>query len=335
MNNLPALRAYRGNVCENVHFASTVVCSKTGKVERMFPDSSDMYFYLRSSAKPFQAFPLYQNPESKHITQEEWAIICASHSASQNHLTMVQKVLDRSGSTVDDLQCGPHPPMDESMAKVLLCSDASPTRIHNNCSGKHAGMLLACHYYGWPKETYLELEHPLQQAILNTIIQYSGTSDISIAIDGCGAPVFALPMKNSARLFGSLVTEPAFHEIALAMTTFPELVGDPKRIDTQLMKVTNGNLISKVGAESFLGVANFQTGEGLAIKMIDGNNTMRDRLAIAILEDIGWLTSEQAELLWSQPQFTKERRNTQDKIVGYFETSLPWVSCNHVPPVVT
>ncbi len=324
MKNVPLVHAFRGSVCENVHFASTVVCSKTGDIRQMFPGSGEYRVFLRSAAKPFQAFPLYQNLDAKNIPLEEWAVICASHAASQQQLTLVQKVLDRAGVGPEALQCGPHAPADEAMAKMLLCSDMKPTAIHNNCSGKHAGMLLACRLYGWPMETYLEPSHPLQQQILKTIEAYSGTSDIEIGVDGCGAPVFALPLKNIARLFSHLAYLPEFSTLREAMTTYPEIVGDPERIDTQLMKISNGNLIAKVGAEGCLGVGNLQTGEGLAVKMHDGNNEIRDRMMIAILEDLKWLDSEQTQFLWAQPRFSKERSNTQGRSVGHFEMTLPW-----------
>jgi L-asparaginase II len=324
MHAIPIIRAFRGDLCENAHFASTVVCSQTGNVHQMFPKSADHRVFLRSAAKPFQAYPLYQNPQANTISLEEWAIICASHAASQHHLDLVYRVLERGQATPEDLQCGPHLPMDDAMVKQLLCNHESPTRIHNNCSGKHAGMLLACRYYGWPIETHLEPSHPLQQAILKTIETYSGTTDIDTAIDGCGAPVFGLPMKNIARLYSNFVSQPEFSTLVDAMTRYPEVVGDAQRIDTRLMKISQGNLVAKVGAEGFLGVGNRQTGEGLALKVHDGTNAIRDRIIIAILEDLAWLSAAQAEILWQDSAFTKNRTNTQGKVVGHFEITLPW-----------
>jgi L-asparaginase II len=324
MEPVPIVFAFRGHVCENVHFASTLVCSETGIIEQMFPLGDSRSVFLRSSAKPFQAYPLYQSPKAIDITLEEWAIICASHAATQHQLTLVEQVLQRAGTTVTDLQCGPHLPIDEAMARQLLCSETPPSPLHNNCSGKHAGMLLACRLNGWPLKTYLDPEHPLQKAILQAIIRFSGTDNIQIAVDGCGAPVFGLPLENIARLFSALARHPELASLAEAMITHPEIVGDIHRIDTQLMQISGGNLVAKVGAEGVLGIGNRQTGQGMVIKVHDGNNAVRDRLAIAVLEDLGWLSMTEAEELWARPQFSFRRTNTQGKVVGHYEFDLAW-----------
>lgn len=290
----------------------------------MFPESRERLAFLRSAAKPFQAYPLYQNQDFMQITLAEWAIICASHAADAEQLGLVGQVLAKAGASVEQLQCGPHAPLDAATAKALLCNNVTPSPLHNNCSGKHAGMLLACRINQWPLESYLEPEHPLQQAILKTIKHFGGTDEIEIAVDGCGAPVFALPMENAARLFAQLAGHPELTLIREAMTTFPEIVGDAHRIDTCVMRASQGNLVAKVGAEGFIGIGNVTRQEGLVIKVHDGTNAIRDRLVIAILEDLGWLTADEAETLRQKPQFATERLNTQNRVVGSHRFSLPW-----------
>lgn len=325
MNTLPVVQAFRGPLSENAHDAFAVICQETGQVDQMFPHSDQVRTYLRSAAKPFQAYPLYQHPDSVSITLPEWAIMCSSHSASVEHLKLVHQVLDRAEASESQLHCGPHEPLDAAMAKQLLCHNTQPTRIHNNCSGKHAGMLLACRLYGWPLENYTDPDHPLQQAILKIIAETIGSSDIQLGVDGCGAPVFGLPAPAAATLFARFVSQPQWDPLFKAMTTYPHLVGDTERIDACLMLASGGNLVAKVGAEGFLGIGNREARKGLAIKVRDGSNAVRDRLAIAILEDLGWLTATQAGSLWQKPQFANERRNTQDRIVGHYEFHLPWV----------
>jgi L-asparaginase II len=292
----------------------------------MFPQSDNASVYLRSAAKPFQAYPLYQHPNSASITLSEWAIMCSSHSATAEHLALVRQLLERAGAEESQLHCGPHDPLDASMAKHLLCRDEKPTRIHNNCSGKHAGMLLACRWYGWPMENYTDPEHPLQHAIYEIIAETSGTNDIQLGVDGCGAPVFAVPLKAAALLFARLASQPGFAHLFEAMTTYPHLVGDIQRIDSCLMTVSEGNLVAKVGADGFLGIGSREARSGLAFKVLDGSLPVRDRLAIAMLEDLGWLTPEQADMMWSKPQFSRERRNTQDRVVGEYRFDLPWIN---------
>lgn len=346
IESVPTVLAFRGEHCENVHFASTVVCSKTGNIKQMFPNSALKRFFLRSSAKPFQAYPLYQNQKAKDITLEEWAVICSSHASTPQQLRLVKQILNKSGFSEKDLKCGPHPPLsddmaavwnniygecsppsqepDENLAKNILCDNAQPSNLHNNCSGKHAGMLLACRLNNWPAQNYLDPEHPLQREISVIIHKYSETTNIDMAIDGCGAPVFCMPLENIARLFSNFVVRSEFKTIVKAMTTYPHLVGAEHRIDSQIMKITNGNLVAKVGAEGLIGIGNIKTGSGLAIRMHDGNNTVRNLLAIAVLKDLDWISSEQAQFLWSLPQFSRQRFNTQGKKVGNFEFNLAW-----------
>lgn len=251
--------------------------------------------------------------------------MCASHSASQEHLSLVQQILQRAEAAIDDLHCGPHMPLDSEMAKQLLCTNTPPTALHNNCSGKHAGMLLACKLYGWPMETYTDPSHPLQNAILQIITQTSGTDDITLATDGCGAPVFCLPMPGIATMFARFASDPKFDTLFTAMTRHPQLVGDSERIDTRLMEVSEGNLVAKVGAEGFLGIGNRQAECGLALKIKDGSNAIRDILVIGLLEDLGWLDAKQVEPLRAQPAFSTQRTNTQNRVVGHIELTLPWV----------
>lgn len=324
MDALAIVKAYRGDICENSHHAWAVLVNQTGNVVKKFPESAQPMVMLRSAAKPFQTIPLLRHPQSQTLSLQEWAIICASHSGSAEHLTWVNRVMEKAQITVENLQCGSHPPFDKPMNQQLLCNNTPPTALHNNCSGKHAGMLLACRYYDWPLDTYLEQDHPLQKAILEIIQAESQAPQIHLGIDGCSAPVFAMPLQNAARLFAQLVAKPEYQTLFDAMTHYPQLVGDSERIDTQLMKHTKGNLIAKVGAEGFLAIANKQTQQGLCIKCQDGSNDIRDRLAIRILEDLGWLEKDAIETLRQQSNFSSTRKNALGKTVGHYEFNLPW-----------
>lgn len=324
MDEIPVIRAFRGDLCENVHFASVVVATTTGVVVQMFPGSNHRRVFLRSAAKPFQALPLYQNPASRNIPLPEWAIICASHAATPVQLELVQSVLARANATEADLQCGPHPPLDESAAKDLICRGFSPSAIHNNCSGKHAGMLLACRAYGWPLENYLDIDHPLQQAILKVVRHYAGTNEIDIAVDGCGAPIFGLTLGQAARMTACLATDDNLSPIKSAMIAYPEIVGGAQRIDSLLMRVTAGNLVAKVGAEGMLIVGNSKAGQAMALKVHDGNNSIRDLIAIQALRDLDWISASQEKAIRGYPQYGLTRLNTQGKAIGRYECTLPW-----------
>jgi L-asparaginase II len=224
------------------------------------------------------------------------------------------------------LQCGPHLPIDEAAKEALLARGESPTAIHNNCSGKHAGMLLMCRHAGYPIESYLEPEHPLQQQILTGLCQWTELTGIPTAIDGCGAPVFYLPLTAIARLYAQLVRHELFAPIVQVMTAYPHLVGGQGRVDTTLMQVSAGRLLAKVGADGLIAVAHREREQGLALKMASGSNEYRNLYIVWALAQMGWLTAEELASPLLQPFQVLDITNTQGRIVGAHQFFLPLVS---------
>jgi L-asparaginase II len=208
--------------------------------------------FMRSAAKPFQALPLVRaRPD---LTEEELAIACASHGAAPEQLAAVEALLARSGSSEDDLECGPE----------------SGSRLRHNCSGKHAGMLCACASRGWERRGYRLPGHPLQRELHALLEDATGSRVDETAVDGCGVLTFALPLAAMASGFARLVRGEleGGADVVAAMTRHPELVEGPGRAATEVMQAVPGS-VAKGGAEGLLCVG-LPDGTGLALKVADG-----------------------------------------------------------------
>ena len=282
-----------------------------------------MKTYLRSSAKPFQCLPVISSGAADHFqfTARELAVMTGSHSGEPMHLEAVMALLEKIGATESDLQCGAHVPFDEATARQLAAADRPPRTLHNNCSGKHAGLLGLSKYLKAPLAEYLQNSHPVQQEILRTLAEFTGLriEEMTIAIDGCSAPVFGMSLEAMALSYARLAAArlanlapsliAASERLVAAMTEYPEMVGGTVgRLDTDLMRVARGRIISKVGAEGLqlIGVlpdgpgGRAPRGLGIAVKIEDGDSQRaRNPAVIETLRQLGLLDDEQLAKLSS------------------------------------
>ncbi|ACO45269.2 asparaginase [Deinococcus deserti] len=281
----------RGGLNESQHEIHVAVVDPAGWVVASCGDA-DLVTFPRSTSKPVQALPLAR--VAPELPADELAIACASHAGTPAHLAVVRRLLARSGSTAADLLCGAHPPFDAQAAAELIRTGTAPTPLHHNCSGKHAGMLLSCALYDWPKEGYTSHDHPLQVKIRAAHAQLAGVAPehVHAGTDGCSVPAFALPLSGMARIFARLAdprSDAVLGRIFSAMTIYPELVAGPGRLDTTLMPLVPG-LVTKMGAEGFFGMGLRQTSRGplgVAFKIMDGGERARPFVALAVLEALG------------------------------------------------
>ena len=249
--------------------------------------SANTPVFPRSSNKPLQATAMLT--AGLPLEGELLALAAASHSGEDFHVQGVRDILDFAGLTEDDLQCPASLPLDEPTARRLIKeSDAPESRARMNCSGKHAAMLVTCIANDWPLKTYLDPEHPLQRHIRKTIEELAREPVAAIAVDGCGAPLFALTLAGVARAFRALVlAEPGTPErkIADAMRKFPEWTSGTHRDENRLMASIPG-LLLKGGAE---GVDAFALADGsaAALKIEDGGARARTPITVAILTALG------------------------------------------------
>lgn len=316
----------RESLIENIHLGWLVVSHSQRGLLYSTPGALETATFFRSSAKPFQAYPLVADELHHQLTEAELALTCASHVGASQHLDLARSILRKAGLAETCLRCGPHSPIDANTRQDLRLSGHAPTAIHNNCSGKHAGMLFYCQQKGLPVASYLDVDHPLQLRILDYLRQWGQIQGIPTAIDGCGAPVFYLPLKTMALLYALLGSDEAFAPLRDAMIHHPEIVGGEGRVDTVIMQASQGRLLAKVGADGVLCVSQIGTGEGLALKIADGNEAVRNMTVVEILTRLGWLDGRAVQDKRLTPFQEQLRFNTEGKAVGHYQIHYPPLS---------
>ncbi len=320
----PLVRVTRAGHTESVHYGSVVVVDNQGQIIASLGDP-DCRIFSRSCCKPLQAIPLFSHPHLSELglTDAELAITCGSHSGEPRHLDVVRSILNKAACRQDAMQCGSHVPMYfEALGRKPSNHDVY-SNLHHNCSGKHAGMLAWCRLSKVPLEDYLQPGHQLQREILSAVAHFSGEPEqhIEIAVDGCGAPNFRLPLRalalaymrlcssDSDRIYG---TAPA--RVYQTMTQHPEMIAGLRRIDLLLMQMGGKQWLSKVGAEAVHTLGIKSKGYGIAIKIADGGQRARSVVTIEVLRQLGLLP----ELAHSPlAEFARpEIRNDRDQVVG-------------------
>ncbi len=290
---LPLFELTRGRIVESIHFGAIAVVDATGRLLYSYGDPQAITF-LRSSAKPLQALPFFERggPEHFGLTQKEQALICASHEGSDEHVRTVESIQAKAGIHESDLQCGAHMPGDTAAYKALIARGEKPTPNRNNCSGKHSGMLAHAKMRGLPLDNYLDLQHPIQQDILQTLAEMGDypRERIEVGTDGCSAPNFALPLYNAALAYARLCDPSGLAEarargarqITEAMTAYPQMVSGADEFDCKLMQAGGGKIVCKRGAEGFQAFGLMpkvagpaMPGVGIAFKVSDGDLTFR------------------------------------------------------------
>ena len=312
----------RGALIESRHRVHAAVVNASGELIGASYDPA-LVTHWRSCAKPFQIMPLLETRGFDMIAwgDDQLALACGSHGGEPEHVALAEEMLSSIGMEEGDLACGPHEPLSARGQKVLRDSGERPTRLHNNCSGKHAAMLARAHTAGWSPVGYEREDHPVQQEILREVARWTGVSADRIprAIDGCGVVVFALPLTPMAQAFARLADEARrSHEIPSrivhAMQTRPFLVGGSDRFDSAIINATNGRVITKVGAEGVHSIALVDEGIGMAVKVECGSQRAQFPAVIALLQRYGALpASLPAELA----EFARRTlRNTRGESVG-------------------
>ncbi|MGB7565124.1 MAG: asparaginase [Prochlorococcaceae cyanobacterium] len=275
------VRVLRSGILESVHRAHAVVCDQRGRVLMRAGDPQQLSF-MRSALKPFQAqvFVGSGAADVGGADDRGLAIACSSHSGSPAHAREAFKLLWSADLETERLQC-PIPP-----------GGTSP--LEHNCSGKHAAFLAACRRLHWPLESYLQVEHPLQQQLLKRVGELLGMpgAELVTARDDCGAPTLQLQLAQMALLFAHLgASEQAdLERLSRAMLAHPDLIAGEGRFDTELMRRGHGQVVSKGGAEGIQCLSRIGEGMGVAIKVIDGAGRAKHAVALHVLRQLDWLT---------------------------------------------
>lgn len=276
----PVAVASRSGLDESLHHGAGVALDADGSICASVGDP-DLAVYPRSALKPMQAQAMVELGLS--LPPELLAVVCASHSGEAIHLDAARQILELHGLTEGDLANTPTYPYDED-AKIAACAAGiGPSSLQQNCSGKHAGMLAACLINDWPTTGYLDIEHPLQQAITSTIARLADAAIDHVGIDGCGAPTHVMTLRQLARSFAELSRVDSAS--AEAMRSRPDLVGGTRRDVTTWMRAIPG-LIAKEGAAGVMAAA-LPDGRAMAFKIADGSDAARRAVTTAGLAAMG------------------------------------------------
>ena len=302
----------RGELVESTHPGLVVVADVTGRLLACHGDSEHAA-YFRSAAKPFQAVPLVESGAADvfGFGPEELALACASHDATPAHQRGVARMLDKIGLDEDALRCGVAPPPDPQEAARITLGLKAQSQLQCECSGEHAGMLAACLHLGYPLESYTEPDHPLQARIREVVAQVLRLpeDDLVIGTDGCRIPTFAAPVASFAVAYATLADPKqapagAGRELAKslerlreAMTAHPTLVGGEETLDSDIMALSQGHIVAKLGAEGLLCLAVPERGLGIAIAADDGSSRALGPAAVAVIEQLDLATSAVVDTL--------------------------------------
>ena len=282
------VRLLREGIVESTHRVQAVVCDNRGRVLSV-AGNPDTATFIRSALKPFQALAVTTTGtlERFNLNDRDLAIICSSHQANIEQVRQVFHILWRSDVDPSALQC----PVPEGKKSPL----------EYNCSGKHAGMLAVCQQRQWPLTSYLQTHHPVQKLILSQVAELMKMpgEELIRARDDCGAPTYFVQLRQMASLYAQLASGDnlAMERIVRAMTHHPTLVAGEGTFDTELMRLSQGELVSKAGSEGVQCIGRIGEGMGFAIKVMDGAKRAKYAVAIQLLKQMGWISPSVSETL--------------------------------------
>jgi L-asparaginase II len=333
LSNPSLADVYRKDIIESCHRGSVIVVNHLGETV-FFLGDVERDIYPRSSLKFFQAIPLVESGAADHfqLSDAEIALACSSHNAENIHTSAVQTWLNRMDLDIEDLENGPDMPQYEEAAFDLVRKNIKPTRVHQNCSGKHAGMLALAKFLAKGTHGYSEHAHGAQRAWMKTLSKLVDldVENLPWERDGCGMPAIYMPMKQLA-LGCALFANPetvggergkAMQRIIQALQSNPVMVAGTDRCCSDVISATNGSVLVKTGAEAVYIAVLPEQGLGVALKIDDGSSRGSEVALGAVLSQLGAIDDKAAALLTKH--FSPEITNSQGKVTGKVVPSVAW-----------
>jgi L-asparaginase II len=305
---VPLAYVQRGKIIESVHYGDVVVVDRNDAVIYA-QGADDQPVYYRSASKPLQAAAalLAGILEQVPLSEEEIAILCGSHSGEAVHVQVVDSLMAKTGVQDSMLQLDPAYPMNFKATEAVIRAGAGKSKRFHNCVGKHIAMVLQCIMKGYDISTYYLPTHPVQQWYRQVIGHFCGidAERVNMGCDGCGVPVFSVPLKNMAASFRKLAMadfpDNAYRKtcttICEAMMNHPYLIAGEGRFDYILMESLKGRAIAKTGAEGVICIGLPEDGLGVAIKISDGSQRSMECIITRLMDILGCLHGEAANLL--------------------------------------
>jgi L-asparaginase II len=298
MTNPVIAEVLRGERVESSHRGAGAVVDADGATVMMFGDI-ERPVYPRSAVKAFQALPLIESGAADRLGlgAREIALACASHAGAHEHVAVARGMLAKAGRDESALECGAHWPLGEAAARELARSGATPTALHNNCSGKHAGFVCVACVEGIDPSGYVAPDHPVQREVTAAIanVTQARLGEETRAVDGCSIPTYAIPLRALALGFARFATgqglaqarATAAARIRAAVAVYPAIVGGAGRFDTEIMTALGSRVFTKTGAEGAYCAALPDMGLGLAVKVDDGGARAAQSAIAALIQRFG------------------------------------------------
>lgn len=325
----------RGGIVESRHAGRAVVLDAKGVLRASWGDVDEATF-PRSAIKSIQALPLIETGAAAafNVSDGELALAASSHSAESAHVEAVTAWLARLGLGEADLECGPHAPIDRPAADALIRVGMRPSRVHNNCSGKHAGFLTVARHLGVPTKGYTLPDHPVQQRVTRAIGDMTGVdvTRIAVGVDGCGIPTLGIPLRGLAQAMAR-VADPsgmaperasAIRRLRGAIVANPRLYAGAGRFTTVLLEIVGDRVFVKSGAEGVFAAAVPAKGLGIALKIDDGAGRANEIAMLHLLRWLGAIDDDVVARLGSASLATVT--NTQGRAVGEVRAASAWLA---------
>jgi L-asparaginase len=319
-------RVTRGDFTESIHVAFAVIVDGEGQI--VFSTGDPHYLTcIRSSLKPFQAAASVKAGavDAAGFDEKELALMCASHKGEDIHVDTALSMINKLDLNIDDFECGSHYPSDTITRHKMIRENEVATALHNNCSGKHAGMLALAKHLRAETKGYINEQHPVQRTILEYVAELSGESDIPTETDGCSAPTTFMTLKMIAEIFQSLASckRPELKKVYDAMVAYPELVGGTNHFDSMFISALDGRGVTKVGGESVRGIS-LNTEKygpiGVSIKILDGSFRAMPLAVMKLLEHLELLSEDEKNKLHKFR--TKKLTNHNGIQIGHIEAHV-------------
>ncbi|MGL4796797.1 MAG: asparaginase [Paraclostridium sp.] len=326
-----AIEVTRGPLVECNHTIHIAVMNSKGELLRYYGNPNRVT-YARSSVKPIQAIQVLESGaiEAYGINEREISFMCSSHSGEPYHVECTRAILNKANVDIEKLNCGTHPPGNSQIFKELIESGVELSQEHNNCSGKHSGMLISAKKLNENLDTYLDIHHPVQQRILENIAYVCdyNKEDIIIGIDGCGAPVHAMPLDRFAYGFARMSDSNELDEkakyvdkITSSMMKYPQMVAGRDRFCTALMQVCGDRIFGKAGAQGVYLVGDKNNKIGIAVKVEDGSGQAAACATLEALRQLDLISKEELNKLnkFATPKLLNARKDTIGEMRANFE----------------
>lgn len=318
------VKDYRGNVLENVHPGHICIIDYNGKIKYDVGDNQHIT-YMRSSAKPLQAIPVikYGFDKKYGYTDKETTILAASHWGEPFHIAAIESIIAKLNITEDDLIMLPTYPINVKAREALLKANKPARRVYHNCSGKHLGIITLSKGMGYETEGYWEIDHPAQQEILRHVAYMAeyDKDEVKIGVDGCGVPVFAMPLYNLAKAFlrmacPELIKDDEIRMAVIRLTKLmnenSEMIGGTGTICSNLLM--DDNIVAKGGAQGVYCFGLKKEKLGIALKVMDGTENNWGIIVASILEQIGYDNKKTISRLYNV--FPTDIKNDNNIVVG-------------------